>query len=59
MKKGLSQELPAHGLEDKILTFLRLADRFNAFIINILWHFIKKKKKKQVGYKMYMKIKAN
>ena len=64
MKKGLSQELPAHGLEDKILTFLRLADRFNAFIINILWHFLKKKKKKkkkhtQVGYKMYMKIKAN
>ena len=58
MKKGLSQELPAHGLEDKILTFLRLADRFNAFIINILWHFLKKKKK-QVGYKMYMKIKAN
>ena len=59
MKKGLSQELPAHGLEDKILTFLRLADRFNAFIINILWHFLKKKKKKKVGYKMYMKIKAN
>ena len=44
MKKGLNLELPAHGLEDKILTSLRLADRFNAFIINILWCFLKKKK---------------
>ena len=51
MKKGLSQELPAHGLEDKILTFLRLADRFNAFIINILWHFLKKKKKNKLVIK--------
>ena len=59
MKKGLNLELPAHGLEDKILTSLRLADRFNAFIINILWCFLKKKKKSQVGYKIYMKIKAN
>lgn len=57
MKKGLSQKLPAHRLEDKILTFLRLDDRFNAFIINMFWHFLKKNA--QVGYKMYIKMKAN